>query len=141
MIKRFLAVTNRSGRFWMPLLLCLAVQYPVTRCAAQEPEVIVEVDRQQLYEGESLIYRVTLNHVDNPSPPTLNGFDAFTVEFVGEQSLDSHQLTIINGRRSEVIRRGHQYNYRLTPKQSGSLTIPAPFLKCVLVLPRCFFWL
>ncbi len=27
---------------------------------------------------------------------------------------------------SEIIRRGRQYNYRLTPKRAGDLTIPAP---------------
>ena len=97
-----------------------------SNCAAQEPEIIVEVDRQQLYEGESITYRITLNHVENPSPPMLNGFDRFQVESLGEQSLNSQQITIVNGRRSEIIRRGRQYNYRLTPGSSGQFSIPAP---------------
>lgn len=86
----------------------------------------MEVDRQQVYEGESFIYQVTLNHVENPSAPDLTGFDNFQVKSLGTQSLNSSQITIINGRRSEVIRRGQQYSYRLTPMNSGTLTIPAP---------------
>ncbi len=106
------------------VLLQFAAAY--STCAAQEPEIIVEVDRQQLYEGESITYRITLNHVETPSPPKLNGFDRFQVESLGEQSLNSQQITIINGRRSEIIRRGRQYNYRLTPLSSGQFSIPAP---------------
>ena len=105
------------------LLQTAAVSSP---CAAQDPEIVVEVDRQLLYEGESITYRITLNHVENPSPPKLSGFDRFRVESLGEQSLNSQQITIINGRRSEVIRRGQQYNYRLTPKEAGQFNIPAP---------------
>ena len=93
---------------------------------AQSPELIVEVDRQQVYEGESFIYQITLNHAQNPSAPDLAGFHAFHIESLGSRSLNSSQITIINGRRSEVIRRGQQYSYRLTPLNSGTLTIPAP---------------
>ena len=93
---------------------------------AQSPELIVEIENQEIYEGESVLYRVTLNHVENPNAPKLVGFDDFQITSLGEQSLDSRQITIINGRRSEIIRRGRQYNYRLTPTKSGTLTIPAP---------------
>ena len=94
--------------------------------AAQEPELIVEIEKREIYEGESVLYRVTLNHVENPTAPVLDGFDDFQVTPLGEQSLDSRQITIINGRRTETVRRGRQYNYRLTPLRSGTLTIPAP---------------
>ena len=93
---------------------------------AQEPELIVEIEKQEIYEGESVLYRITLNHVENPSPPSLDGFDDFQVTSMGEQSMDSRQITIFNGRRNEIIRRGRQYNYRLTPLKTGALTIPAP---------------
>ena len=91
--------------------------------AAQSAELIVDIEKQEIYEGESVLYRVTLNHVANPSAPKLDGFDDFQVGTLGEQSLDSRQVTIINGRRSEIVRRGRQYNYRLTPTKSGTLTI------------------
>jgi len=93
---------------------------------AQDPQVIVQVDSQEIYEGESILYRVTLNHVDAPRPPVLEGFNDFRVESLGDQSLNSTSITIINGRRTEVVRRGQQYNYRLYPLRSGTLSIPAP---------------
>ena len=97
--------------------------------SAQEPEILVEVSSEKVYEGQSVTYRVTLNHVENPSPPELTGFDDFDVTSLGQRSLDSRQVTIINGRVSEVVRRGRQYNYRLTPLKTGLLTIPGPVAK------------
>jgi hypothetical protein len=95
--------------------------------ADDAPELIAELERTAIYEGESVIYRVTLNHVEHPRQPDLKPLAAdFQVVPAGEQSLDSHMVTIINGQRSETVRRGRQYNYRLTPKRTGTLTIPAP---------------
>lgn len=106
-------------------LIAMAV-LPAAAAQAQSPELIVEIDRTQIYEGESFVYRVTLNHVEDPPQPDLSGFDDFDTAFLGQQSLDSRQISIINGRRSEVIRRGRQFTWRLTPRRSGVLTIPAP---------------
>ena len=111
------------------LLLSACLAGMAAAVAAQDPELIVEIEKQEIYEGESVLYRVTLNHVENPTAPRLEGFDDFQVVPLGEQSLDSRQITIINGRRSEAVRRGRQYNYRLTPQRSGKLTIPAPTAK------------
>ena len=54
------------------------------------------------------------------------GSKDFLVVKLGEQSLDSQQITIINGVRRVVVRRGRQYSYRLTPRRNGDLEIPAP---------------
>lgn len=99
------------------------------RLYAQEPELIVEIEKREIYEGESVRYIVTVNHVDNPTAPVLSGLNDFEVVDLGGQSLNSQQITIINGQRTEIIRRGMQYNYRLTPKQPGVFTIPAPTAK------------
>ena len=106
----------------------LAVGF-ATPALSQKPELVVEIGKQEIHEGESVLYRVTLNHVEDPKPPKLAGLDNFQVSSLGEQSLDSRQITIINGQRSEVVRRGRQYNYRLTPKVAGTLIIPAPTAK------------
>ena len=107
-------------------LKCLGLMVCISPVSGQSPELVVEVDRQQVYEGESIVYRVTLNHVEDPVPPTLEGFSDFQVTSIGEQSLDSRRITIVNGVRNEVVRRGRQYQYRLTPLRAGDLTIPAP---------------
>ena len=110
------------------LIAALAVAWSAAACraAGEKPELIVEMDRNRIYEGESVLYRITLNNVENPRQPDLSGFDDFLVVPVGEQTLNSTMVTIINGQRTDIVRRGRQYNYRLTPKRTGSLTIPAP---------------
>ena len=95
--------------------------------AADEPQLIVETDREKVYEGESILYRVTLNNVEKPKEPDLKALDAdFSIATLGSHSLNSRSVTIINGHMTEESRRGRQYNYRLTPKRTGMLTIPAP---------------
>jgi hypothetical protein len=116
-------VSLRTSHLVLQLLIASACAVPVT---AQSPEVIVEIDRQQIYEGESFQYRVTLNHVDDPKAPDLTGFDEFDVAPAGEQSINISKISIVNGRRTESVRRGRQYDYRLTPRKAGNLTIPAP---------------
>ena len=116
--------TNRIA-----LVTCLLLAGIGASVAAQEPELIVEVETREIYEGESVLYRVTLNHVENPTAPILDGFDDFQVTSLGEQSLDSRKIVIINGQRSESVRRGRRYDFRLTPRRSGTLTIPAPTAK------------
>ena len=110
-------------------LLCLILNWAVNLAVAQAPELIVEIEKREIYEGESVRYSVTVNHVENPTAPVLSGMESFQVVNLGEQPLNSQQITIINGRRSEIIRYGMQYNFRLTPKRSGDFTIPAPTAK------------
>ncbi|MEE9601939.1 MAG: BatD family protein, partial [Thermoguttaceae bacterium] len=96
---------------------------------AAEPEVIVELGSDRVYQGESVLYRVTLNNFKNPSPPRLEGFDNFRIESLGQTSLNSTFTRIINGRVTTVERRGEQYSYRLTPLKAGLLRLPAPTAK------------
>ena len=113
-------------RWLLPLglLVLLAGSAPA---AEHEPEVLAELARQRIYEGETVEYQVILNHVASPQPPQLDGLDEnFQIESLGENSLDSRQITIINGRMTEVVRYGRAYRYALTPKRSGTLEIPAP---------------
>ncbi|MCH5372626.1 MAG: BatD family protein, partial [Planctomycetes bacterium] len=94
--------------------------------AAQEPEILVELSSRQIYEGESVRYRVTLNNVKDKQPPRLEGFDDFKVQYLGPHSLDSRQVTVINGEVTETVRYGWSYDYALTPHRSGSLVVPGP---------------
>jgi len=110
------------------VLICLAIGFSsvLVLAAENQPEVLVELSKNRVYEGDSVLYRVTLNHVENPSPPQLVGFDDFDVTPAGQRSLDSRRITIINGRRTETVRYGRAYDYQLTPRKTGQLTIPAP---------------
>lgn len=94
--------------------------------ADYEPELLVQLAKDRIYEGESVSYAVIPNHVDNPSTPKLDGFDDFVVEFQGQRRIDLQQTENINGERRALVLRGHVFSYLLTPKRSGELTVPAP---------------
>jgi hypothetical protein len=94
--------------------------------AEEEPSLDVQVDRTRLYEGESVLYQVLLNNVENPVPPRLEGFSDFEIVPAGERSLNSSQTFILNGRVTRIEKRGREYRYRLTPRSTGTVRIPAP---------------
>ena len=94
-----------------------------------QPEIIVKLKRQRIFEGESVGYSVMLNNVANPTAPDMSVFKDFEVTSTGSQSMNMTSTQIINGRFSTIQRRGREYNYRLTPRKSGLLTVPAPTAK------------
>ncbi len=58
------------------LFVCALLLSPA---AAAEPEIIVELSAKEGYQGQSVLYRITLNNVENASAPELAGFDDFDV--------------------------------------------------------------
>jgi|CXWL01.1.fsa_nt_gi hypothetical protein len=110
------------------VLALLANILVASSLAAQDREVIVELDHDQIYEGESARYLIFLNHFDQPVEPELKGFDAFEVRRIGTQQVDSSGFSIVDGRQQRFVRRGIIYEYLLTPKQSGELQVPAPIV-------------
>ncbi|MBC8353632.1 MAG: BatD family protein [Planctomycetes bacterium] len=109
--------------FIIAMISSILTTSPLT---AQEKKVIVELDREQIYEGESTRYRVFLSNFDRPVEPDLAGFDAFQVQRVGTREASSTNIRIVNGRQQRVVQRGIIYEYVLTPKYSGDLLVPAP---------------
>ncbi len=111
------------------LLLLVLFYVPAALHAAEEPKISASLGQDEIYEGQSVVYRVVADNVENPQTPELRGMEDFDVAFLGQQSLDSHQVTIINGVMSEVTHRGREFQFRLTPKKSGEFTIPPPEIK------------
>jgi hypothetical protein len=94
--------------------------------AGDEPRAVVEIERNSIYEGDSVIYSVRVENVENPREPTFKDFGDIAIATLGQQSLDQQMITIVNGRRTDIVRRGRQFNYRLTPKRAGKFTLPGP---------------
>jgi len=111
------------------LLLSIVVGLSSGLHAAEEPQISASLGQEEIYEGQSVVYRVVVDNVENPPTPELHGMENFDVAFLGQQSLDSRQVTIINGVMSEINHRGREFHFRLTPKKSGEFTIPAPEIK------------
>ncbi len=111
------------------LFLLVVVCLPAALQAAEEPQISASLRQDEIYEGQSVEYRVVVDNVKDPQTPELRGTEDFDVAFLGQQSLDSHQVTIINGVMNEVNHHGREFHYRVTPKKSGEITIPPPEIK------------
>jgi len=94
--------------------------------AAEEPAMRVGLSKARIYEGESVLYQVAIDNVEDPPTPKLEGFDDFEVESRGAESRNSQQINIVNGQMTKVVRYSRVFNYVLTPKRAGELTIPVP---------------
>jgi hypothetical protein len=106
---------------------CLSIVQNVSATFAKEPPYLeVELESDELFVGESTTLQVAVHNANQPAAPSLNPLEElFEVAFLGEQSLNQSSTLIINGRISQQNVFKHIYQYRITPKSSGTLTIPA----------------
>ncbi|MFH1999074.1 MAG: BatD family protein, partial [Planctomycetota bacterium] len=94
--------------------------------AKEDPRIEVSLERDQVYEGESVTYIVSLLNFEEPSQPVLEGVTDFDVEYRGENSRNSSQMSIINGRITRSETYCTEFRYLLSPRSTGTLHIPAP---------------
>lgn len=89
-----------------------------------EPQVTTSTDKSRLYEGDSVIYRVTVSNIDNGSTPTLANTDDFEVENLGQSTQSFQSFSNINGRITNNSVNNVLHTFRLTPRRTGIVTIP-----------------
>jgi BatD DUF11 like domain len=95
--------------------------------AADDPEIAVEASASEIYIGESIDYVVEIRNVKNPAAPDLAALrQDFNVISNGDESHNQSSIFSINGRVTQQTSFGHAYRFRLTPKRTGKLVIPAP---------------
>ena len=116
------------------LLLCLLVAFSTdsftirrTLFAAEgEPKLEIRVTPNEIYEGESTKLTISVINAKLDSEPSLDKLeDDFTIENLEPTKRSS--VRIINSVRTENY--ATDYNYRLTPKRAGVITIPAPIIE------------
>ncbi len=119
-----------------PLAIVLLIALARVSVAAEEPEVRVDIASstgravEQVYEGQPVLYLVTVTNAKDVSPPQLIDFDDFDVESLGDPDVSqSLYFQNINGRITQVIQRTWKYKFRLMPRKTGLLRIPAPPVK------------
>jgi len=125
-VSRLLAPQGSHVGLSVPLALMLVLGSSVAFCAADEPKITVELHQNEVFEGQAVDYRVTVENVENPKPPEVPAAADYDVALLGQQSLNSQQITVVNGVMQRVVHRGRQFDYRITPKRSGVLTIAGP---------------
>ena len=117
----------RHAKYTVIGLASVALLLLAAPARADEPEIVVEADVSEIYIGESVDYAVEIRNVKNPSPPDLSALrQDFDIVSTGNQSRNQSSTFILNGRISQQNIFGHVFHFRLTPKRSGRLVIPAP---------------
>ncbi len=98
--------------------------------AAKQGDVAVKavVEKDDVSLGEPFAFQIQVEGADmkpGAPAPDLTGVKDFTVEYLGAQSNNRSSITIINGQVKKEAHTGYVHSYRLTPKRSGNLVIPA----------------
>ena len=96
------------------------------RLNAAPPEIVCSVSEEEVFLGESMTFQVDVQNTENPIAPNLSVLnEQFEVEFIGEQSRNQTTAMFSGGRISQSNILSHVYQYRLTPKLTGDIEIPA----------------
>lgn len=110
---------------WAAMLASLLPIAPAV--SAQEPELSVTaaVEKTQVYAGQPFVLQIQVEGSDKVERPDLSGLEDFQVQEAGGGENNSQSISIVNGKITRVVRRGFNFNYRLTAKRTGDLVIPA----------------
>src|SRR5262245_55002398 len=120
-------INKRGSRLARTVVLLLAFGWCASAYAANNPEVLCEVDPNDIFLGESATYLGQLKNAENPIAPDLADLAAdVAVKSLGDQSQNQSMINIVNGQMYQQVVYSHIYQYELTPKRAGTLTIPAP---------------
>lgn len=116
--------------FCLPFSCCLllfvsllSASMPAT-AYGNDVSVQAAVEKQNVFVGESFLFQIQVEGSDAAAEPDLSGLIDFHVQPRGGQQNNSESITIVNGKMDRVARRGYIFNYSLTPKRPGNLTIP-----------------
>ncbi|MDR1270617.1 MAG: BatD family protein [Planctomycetaceae bacterium] len=94
------------------------------------PQMSVGIDRTTIYEGESILYWVTLidtQPIDESIVPDISALTDFNiVQTIPRNVSNIHSTQNIQGIRTETTTSRVRFAYVLTPKRNGSLIIPKP---------------
>ncbi|MBU4263328.1 MAG: BatD family protein [Proteobacteria bacterium] len=107
------------------ILLSLQLFCATILFAAADISVETVLDRQEASIGEPLSMQIQVNGADSAQPPDLSQLVDFTVQERGGQGNSSTSVTNINGKWERITRHAYFFNYTITPKRAGRLTIPA----------------
>ncbi|MBS0201808.1 MAG: BatD family protein [Planctomycetes bacterium] len=100
--------------------------FAASASAEDAPEIRVAASAEEIFIGEAIDYQVEIRNSKNPMAPDLTALKKlFDVVAQGDESHNQSSTFIVNGRVSQQNIFSHVYLYRLTPKESGSLMIPA----------------
>lgn len=121
MMERSIRLNCWKTALLVPLWLVLA---GTTLALAQNISARAAVGANSVFVGESFQFEIQVEGSEKPDQPDLSSVKDFTVEARGGSTRSSSSVTIINGQMKRQVRYGYTFNYTLTPRREGTLTIP-----------------
>ena len=111
------------------ILLCLAAFASLSAWPAGEISVRALVERSQVYQGEPFAFQIQVHGSNKVEIPQLKSTDDFTADFLGGQDASMRMSMNFNGQTSEQVNEGYNLTWRITPKRTGSITLPVMSVK------------
>jgi len=91
------------------------------------PKLQYGVESTQVFLNEPFIFQlhVTCDQDEHVDAPTVPDMPDFNVSALAPQQSSNTSMSIVNGKVTKSSTQEIYYNYQLTPKRQGTLTIPA----------------
>jgi hypothetical protein len=86
-------------------------------------ELTTEINRKQIYIGESIVLTVKVNGFSKERRPDLSSIKKCKIEYLGSHSDNRSSMTITNGKVTRNSFKGRTYRFAITPSFKGSQTI------------------
>ena len=102
---------------------CALLAQTVLSFGAQAPRLTAQLNRQQIYLGESAVLTVKASGIKDPPRPDLTGIRDADIKFLGSRGNNRKTVTIINGRVNRQESIGRIFSYEITPRAPGRLTV------------------
>ena len=83
------------------------------------------VASRDVYVGQQFLLEIQVEGTDQTDPIDISPLEAdFTVTEAGGGATSSTSVSIVNGRMSQQVLRGYNFNYRLAANKPGKVSIP-----------------
>ncbi len=104
------------------LFVALLVFTPLA-ALSDTPSLEVNVSRNQIYLGESLLLQVKVGGADNPEAPNVSAIRNGIPQLLGSQSSSHYSLIIVNGTMRKEGFTGRTFTYKVTPVAAGEMVM------------------
>ena len=115
----------RIGKGMRYALGCLVFLSSSVFVFSQQISVIAQVSSRQVYVGEAFILQITVSGSDQVNLDNFAQIGEFKSSLSSSGPSNSRSITIINGKRTENIRKAYVIIYSLTAFDPGIKVIPS----------------
>ncbi len=94
--------------------------------AFQKPAVRIQLSEEEIYLGDKVECAIDVQNIEGAGRPNLDSWSTeVDIQFLEDFEQSQQSITIVNGRMNQIDNNSHIYKFQLTPKRSGTLTLPS----------------